>query len=77
MSVFTYDPIEAQRELIRYREKNAEMYQRGVDYYASRRGRRNAETAEKFRSYVRAFQELVEIGRAELEVKLAEAANNG
>lgn len=53
MSVWFYDPIEAQRQFIRTLENEAVMHQRGVDYYAET----DPATADKFRALVKSYTE--------------------
>lgn len=77
MSVWTYNPIEAQREVVRRHENEAAMHQKGVDFYAAKRGHRNAATADKFRALVKAHQGLALEARDKLADMIdAEAMRN-
>ncbi len=75
--VFTYNPIAMRRQVMESHRANAEMNQKAVDFYSAKRGKKNAEAAERFRARVRMFNSLYLEVRDELADMIdAEAMKN-
>ena len=53
-----YNRIEAQRAVMESHVATAAMHQNAFNHYASKRGKKNAEAAERFRKLVLAFNAL-------------------